>query len=186
MFEVIVWNNENRSVYERSDGDEYLSKLSEEGFLFLTDRSEFWRNHKPIYVTQGERNKIIQSRKASRSSSLSILWDKRWCQKTKNLSLHIYVCDKELWINIAMSKVYNFLSKGISLAIYMGVSRKKTREEQNLIIIVYFEDEYRLQCHWDAIGSSIAIFLWSIIFVSNAIQVFLPHSCFFWFCPIFA
>ena len=104
LFEVILWNIENRSVFERSNGDEYLSKLSEEGFLFLTDRSEFWRNHKPIYVTQGERNKIIQSRKASRSSSLSILWDKHWCedgQETRNVLSHIHVDNIELWINLA-------------------------------------------------------------------------------------
>ena len=45
-----------RSIFTRSEDAEYLKDLSEEGFLFLTSRSEFWRNQKPIYVTLAEKN----------------------------------------------------------------------------------------------------------------------------------
>ena len=40
----------------RSGDAEFMKELSEEGFLFLTARSEFWRNQKPIYVTLAEKN----------------------------------------------------------------------------------------------------------------------------------
>ena len=52
-----------RSVYDRSKGTTYLTELSEEGFLFLTDRSDFWRNQKPIYVTLAEREKKMRKNK---------------------------------------------------------------------------------------------------------------------------
>lgn len=53
-----------RSIFHRSDEAEFLKDLSEEGFLFLTQRSEFWRNQKPIYVTMGEKyNKVKRLKK---------------------------------------------------------------------------------------------------------------------------
>ena len=44
-----------RSIFSRSEDAEFLKDLSEEGFLFLTSRSEFWRNQKPIYVSLAEK-----------------------------------------------------------------------------------------------------------------------------------
>ena len=58
-----------RSVFDRSEGENYLSELSEEGFLFLTNQSDFWRNRKPIYSTLGERDKPRKGKR--RSSSLN-------------------------------------------------------------------------------------------------------------------
>ena len=53
-----------RSIFHRSAEAEFLKDLSEEGFLFLTQRSEFWRNQKPIYVTMGEKyNKVKRLKK---------------------------------------------------------------------------------------------------------------------------
>ena len=47
-----------RSVFKRADNSESLKELSEEGFLFLTERSEFWRSQRPIYATtRGKRRK---------------------------------------------------------------------------------------------------------------------------------
>ena len=46
-----------RTIFDRADKAEVLKNLSEEGFLFLTGRSEFWRNQKPIYATINERLK---------------------------------------------------------------------------------------------------------------------------------
>ena len=37
--------------------------MSEEGFLFLTERSDFWRSHQPIYTTLGEKEKRTERRK---------------------------------------------------------------------------------------------------------------------------
>ena len=39
-----------------------MKYVSEEGFLFLTDRSDFWRNQKPIYVTNDEKEKNAVSK----------------------------------------------------------------------------------------------------------------------------
>ena len=44
-----------RNIFDRVDQAQILKDLSEEGFLFLTERSEFWRNQKPIYVTVNEK-----------------------------------------------------------------------------------------------------------------------------------
>ena len=44
-----------RAIFDRADQAEFLKEMSEEGFLFLTGRSEFWRNQKPIYATLNER-----------------------------------------------------------------------------------------------------------------------------------
>ena len=52
-----------RSVYERSSDNPELKDISEEGFLFLTERSDFWRNQKPIYVTNAKKEKKEKSRK---------------------------------------------------------------------------------------------------------------------------
>ena len=52
----------SRSVYKRATNNLDLKFVSEEGFLFLTDRSDFWRNQKPIYVTNDEKEKNALSR----------------------------------------------------------------------------------------------------------------------------
>ena len=60
-----------REVYEKCEDSKELQEKSEEGFLFLTDRSnnsqnfsksfffgsrsEVWRTQKPVYVTKGEK-----------------------------------------------------------------------------------------------------------------------------------
>ena len=44
-----------QTIFDRADQAEFLKEMSEEGFLFLTGRSEFWRNQKPIYATLNER-----------------------------------------------------------------------------------------------------------------------------------
>ena len=62
----------SRSVYKRSTNNEELRDISEEGFLFLTDRSDFWRNQKPIYATKGEKEKIIKSRKKKIHTDVSV------------------------------------------------------------------------------------------------------------------
>lgn len=41
-----------RSVFHRAGKSETLKELSEGGFLFLTQRSEFWRSQRPIYSTK--------------------------------------------------------------------------------------------------------------------------------------
>ena len=53
----------SRSVYKRSTNNLDLKYISEEGFLFLTDRSDFWRNQKPIYVTKEEKETNAKSKK---------------------------------------------------------------------------------------------------------------------------
>ena len=44
-----------QAIFDRADQAEFLKEMSEEGFLFLTGRSEFWRNQKPVYATLNER-----------------------------------------------------------------------------------------------------------------------------------
>ena len=50
-----------RSVYKRATNNSDLKLVSEEGFLFLTSRSDFWRNQKPIYVTNDEKDNNVTS-----------------------------------------------------------------------------------------------------------------------------
>ena len=57
-----------RSVYKRSSNNFELKDISEEGFLFLTDRSDFWRNHKPIYVTQGAKETDVKTKQKKKKS----------------------------------------------------------------------------------------------------------------------
>ena len=52
-----------RSVYKRATNNLDLKCVSEEGFLFLTDRSDFWRSQKPIYVTKDEKEQNAMSKK---------------------------------------------------------------------------------------------------------------------------
>jgi len=51
------WPPSSRSVFDRAPEkeDDEIKELSEEGFLFLTGRSDFWRTRNPIYVTRGDR-----------------------------------------------------------------------------------------------------------------------------------
>ena len=42
-----------------------MKTVSEEGFLFLTDRSDFWRSQKPIYVTRDEKDQTSARRTAA-------------------------------------------------------------------------------------------------------------------------
>ena len=53
----------SRSVYKRATNNLDLKCVSEEGFLFLTDRSDFWRSQKPIYVTKDEKEQNAVSKK---------------------------------------------------------------------------------------------------------------------------
>ena len=67
-----------REVYEKCEDSKELQEKSEEGFLFLTDRSnrsfikvtilllllprsEVWRTQKPVYVTKGEKVARIEA-----------------------------------------------------------------------------------------------------------------------------
>ena len=68
-----------RSVYKRSTNNLDLKDVSEEGFLFLTDRSDFWRNQKPIYVTKGEKGKNVKSKKKKIPTVVSIKKGIRRC-----------------------------------------------------------------------------------------------------------
>ena len=68
-----------RSVYKRSTNNLDLKDVSEEGFLFLTDRSDFWRNQKPIYVTKGEKGKNMKSKKKKIPTIVSIKKGIRKC-----------------------------------------------------------------------------------------------------------
>ena len=46
-----------RSVYKRTETNLDVKDVSEEGFKFLSERSEFWRTHKPIYATPAAKKK---------------------------------------------------------------------------------------------------------------------------------
>ena len=48
-------------MYKRATNNSDLKFISEEGFLFLTSRSDFWRSQKPIYVTNDEKENNVTS-----------------------------------------------------------------------------------------------------------------------------
>ena len=54
-------------MYDRSENAELLKDLSEDCFLFLTDRSDFWRTQKPIYATLGARAREKEKEEARKA-----------------------------------------------------------------------------------------------------------------------
>merc|ERR1711971_435181 len=60
-----------RSIFDKLENKE-IQSVMEEGFLFLTERSEFWRTQRPMYVIEGDRpsKNQLKIRRASRRMSI--------------------------------------------------------------------------------------------------------------------